>query len=217
MKQKFKFTIILLVIVIALGVLARAEYQSRQPLVFVDALDEVILTVDGRELALKDLAFYIAYQEGTIEKTAHIYNPDDTSEYWNLYTNNTFLREEGKQAVLDMAVHDEIFYQLALEEGVELSSEEEEYLANNCYDFWSDLEEEQRLALGVSKETLGESMRKIAVAEKYQYLLAQMKQKSADAYAFTGQSYEKMLEEHAYTVEEKVWEKVPFGSITVNH
>lgn len=217
MKQKFKFTIILLGIVAALGILSFREYQSRQDLVFANSLDEVVLTVDGQELTLRDMAFYIAYQEGKIEKEARIYNPEDTDEYWNLYTNGTFMREAGKQAVLDMAVHDEIFYQMAVEEGMQLSEKEEEYLANDRYDFWSDLEEEQRTELGVSEDELAESMRKIALAEKYQYLLAEMKQKNADDYAFWGQAYEKLLEEHEYTVEEKVWEKVPFGGVTVNH
>lgn len=217
MKQKFKFTIILLGIVAALGILSFREYQSRQDLVFANSLDEVVLTVDGQELTLRDMAFYIAYQEGKIEKEARIYNPEDTDEYWNLYTNSTFMREAGKQAVLDMAVHDEIFYQMAVEEGMQLSEKEEEYLANDRYDFWSDLEEEQRTELGVSEDELAESMRKIALAEKYQYLLAEMKQKNADDYAFWGQAYEKLLEEHEYTVEEKVWEKVPFGGVTVNH
>lgn len=100
---------------------------------------------------------------------------------------------------------------------MQLSEKEEEYLANDRYDFWSDLEEEQRTELGVSEDELAESMRKIALAEKYQYLLAEMKQKNADDYAFWGQAYEKLLEEHEYTVEEKVWEKVPFGGVTVNH
>lgn len=217
MKQKFKFTIILLGIVAALGILSFREYQSRQDLVFANSLDEVVLTVDGQELTLRDMAFYIAYQEGKIEKEARIYNPEDTDEYWNLYTNGTFMREAGKQAVLDMAVHDEIFYQMAVEEGMQLSEKEEEYLANDRYDFWSDLEEEQRTELGVSEDELAESMRKIALAEKYQYLLAEMKQKNADDYAFWGQAYEKLLEEHEYTVEEKVWKKVPFGGVTVNH
>lgn len=217
MKQKIKFTIILFVIAVVLGVLAFNEYQNKQDLVFADSLDKAVLMVDGQQLTLSDMAFYIAYQEGEIEKSARIYNPENTDEYWNLYTNNNFLRAAGKQAVLDMAVHDEIFYRLAVEEDVKLSEEEEEHLANDVYDFWSDLEEEQRAALGVSEEVLAESMRKIALAEKYQYLLAAMKQKSAEDYTYCGKAYEKMLEEHEYTVEEKVWERVPFGSVTVNH
>lgn len=217
MKQKLRFTFTLLVLVIFLGFVSVSEYQSRQDLVFAEAIHEVALTVDGRELTLQDMAFYIAYEEGEIEDAARIYNPEDTGEYWNLYMNHTFLREEGKQAVVEMAVHDEIFYQLAVEEGIELTEEEQEHLANDQYDFFSDLEEEQRAALGVDEEVLFASMEKIAIAEKYQYLLAAMEQKDFEAYSCTGQQYEKMLEEHSYEVEEAVWDRVRFGGVTVNH
>ena len=217
MKKKIQFTAIIVMIVVGLGFLAYREYESKQDLVFAEALDEVAVTVDGRELTLEDLAFYIAYQEQQIEKAARIYNPEDTGEYWNVYTNHTFLREEGKSTAMNMAVHDEIFYQLAEAEGLELSAEEEQYLANDLYDFWSDLEEEQRMSLGVGEDVLAESMRKIALAEKYQYLLAAMEQKKFEDYSIAGTAYEKMLGEHTYEVKEAVWDRVRFGGVTVNH
>lgn len=217
MKQKLQTTAVLLVIVILLGMISIREYDSRRDLVFAESVEEVVLTVDERELTLADMAFYIAYQEREIEQSARIYNREDTDEYWNLYTNHTFLREEGKRAVIEMAVHDEIFYQLAVEEGIELSAEEEEHLANDQYDFWSDLEEEQREALGVEQTILAESMRKLALAEKYQYLLAAMEQKEFEDYAFSGQEYLEMLEEHTYEVEEPIWDRIRFGGVTYHH
>lgn len=217
MKQKLQTTAVLLVIVILLGMISIREYDSRRDLVFAESVEEVVLTVDERELTLADMAFYIAYQEREIEQSARIYNREDTDEYWNLYTNHTFLREEGKRAVIEMAVHDEIFYQLAVEEGIELSAEEEEHLANDQYDFWSDLEEEQREALGVEQTILAESMRKLALAEKYQYLLAAMEQKEFEDYVFSGQEYLEMLEEHTYEVEESVWNRIRFGGVTYHH
>ncbi len=217
LKQKLTFTAVLLVLVVVLGVLSVREYGSRKELVFCEETDRVALTVDGRELTLGDLAFYIAHQEQTIEAEALIYNPDNTNEYWNLYTNHTFLRDAGKQAVIEMAVHDEIFYQMAVAEGIVLSGEEEAHLANDRYDFWSDLEEDGRAALGISEEELGESMRKVALAEKYQALFAQMQQKDFEEYSFTGEAYARLLEEHTYALDENVWERVPFGSVTVRH
>lgn len=217
MKQKLKITAVLLVIVILLGALSFREYESRQDLVFAEVVDETVLIVDERELTLSDIAFYIAYKEREIETSARIYNREDTDEYWNVYTNHTFLREEGKRAVIDMAVHDEIFYRLAVEEGIELSAEEKEHLANDQYDFWSDLEEEQRELLGIEKEVLDESMRKLAIAEKYQYLLATMEQKEFDDYAISGQEYLELLEEHTYEVEEAVWDRIRFGGVTYEH
>lgn len=217
MKKKLCITIILLAIMAALGFLSFREYESRRELTFTEALDETAVTVDGCNLTMRDMAFYIAYKEGEMEEMAHVYEPEDTDEYWNLYTNHTFVREEGKKAAMDMAVHDEIFYRLAVEEGMELSSEEEAHLANDLYDFWSDLEEEQRERLGVDEEVLAESMRKIALAEKYQGLLAEIEQKDYEAYSFSGAEYEEMLQEHIYEIKDSVWDRVRFGGVTVDH
>lgn len=217
MREKLRVTAVLLVLVIALGFMSVREYERRQDFVFAEVVDEVVLTVDERELTLADIAFYIAYKEREIERLARIYNRENTDEYWNIHTNHTFLREEGKCAVIDMAVHDEIFYRMAVEEGIELSEEEEEHLVNDQYDFWSDLEEEQRIALGVEEDVLCESMRKLAVAEKYQYLLATMQQKEFEDYDFGGQEYLKMLEDHSYEVKESVWDRIRFGGVTYNH
>lgn len=217
LKQKLRFIAVVLILVVVLGALAFQEQKKRQDIVFAESLEMVAVTVDERELTLRDMAFYIAHQELEMEDMARIYNAEDTGEYWNLYTNHTFLRAEAKQSVMDIAIHDEIFYQLALQEEIELTAEEEAHLANDQYDFWSDLEEEQREALGVSEEVLKESMHKLALAEKYQYLLAEMNHKTYDDYAVGGLAYEKMLLEHTYSVNESVWTKIGFGSITVDH
>lgn len=217
MRQKLSVTAVLLVLVIVLGISAVHARAQKRPLSFPESLEKVAVTVDGRELTLQELAFYIAYEEQKMEAEARVYNPKNTGEYWNLYTNHTFFREKGKQMVIDMAVHDEIFYQLAMSEEMELTADEESYLANSQYDFWSDLEEEQRQALGVGEDVLKESMRRIALAEKYQYLLAEMNQKDFEEYSVGGEAYLRMLEEHTYEVDESVWDRIRFGSITVDH
>lgn len=217
MRQKLTFTAIVIALVIMAFIVAYREQESKQKLSFPDSLELTAVTVDGKVLTLRDMAFYIAYEEGQIEQDAKVYNPDNTGEYWNLFTNHTFIRSAGKQTAMDMAVHDEIFYQLAMTEGLELTEEEETYLVNDQYDFWSDLEEEQRKRLGVSEDDVKSTMRKLALAEKYQYLLAAMNNKDFDEYSITGAAYQKLLEEHDYELDTATWDRVPFGSITVNH
>ena len=217
MKQKIHFTIALVFIVALLAVVSFGQWNARKKLVFAESLTEVAVTVDGSELTLSDMAFYIAYQENKIEETARIYNMEDTGEYWALHGGQMFLREEAKQTTIDMAIHDEIFYQMALVEGIELTEDECEHLANDQYDFWSDLEEEQQLALGVEQEVIDESMQRIALAEKYQYLFAEMNGESFEAYAVGEPAYERLLEAHDYEIEDSVWNRVDFGGITVDH
>ena len=85
----------------------------------------------------------------------------------------------AKQAALDMAVHDEIFYQMAVAEGMKLDvTERQNILENDESDFWSDLEDWQREQLGISEEELDSEMEKIALADKYQSIYARCTKKS---------------------------------------
>lgn len=217
MRQKLRFTAVLVVLVIVLGTASYREQGKRQKLLFPESLDLVVVTVDGELVTLREMAFYIAYEEGSMEDAAIIYNPDNTDEYWRLYTNHTFLREQAKQTVVDMTIHDTLFSQMAAKEGVVLSEAEEQYLANEQQDFWSDLTEEQRERLSVSEETLDETMRKMALAQKYQSILAEMEQVDYEDYSIGGMEYEKLLAQHTCELDETTWDRVPFGSITVDH
>ena len=217
MKQKVYFTVFLILILILLGVLSVRQRLRTRDIVYAESLDEVAAVVDDQELTLRDLAFYVAFEEGQMEWDARAYDIHDTGAFWRIHTNHTFLRAEGKEAAMKMAVHDTLFYQMAMEEGIVLSQEEEELLANDQYDFWSDLTEEQRESLGVEEDAVKESMRRLALAEKYQYLLAEMKGRSYEEYSFNGSAYERLLETHTYEVIGAVWDRVPFGSITVDH
>ena len=217
MRQKLRFTAVLVVLLIILGTASYREQGKRQKLSFPESLALVVVTVDGEQVTLREMAFYIAYEEGSMEDAAIIYNPDNTDEYWRLYTNHTFLREQAKQTVVDMTVHDTLFAQMAAEEGVVLSEAEEQYLANEQQDFWSDLTEEQRESLSVSEDTLDETMRKMALAQKYQSILAEMEQVDYEDYSIGGTEYEKLLAQHTCELDETTWDRVPFGSITVDH
>lgn len=217
MRQKLRFTAVLVVLLIILGTASYREQEKRQKLSFPESLDLVVVTVDGEQVTLREMAFYIAYEEGSMEDAAIIYNPDNTDEYWRLYTNHMFLREQAKQTVVDMTVHDTLFAQMAAEEGIVLSEAEEQYLANEQQDFWSDLTEEQRESLSVSEDTLDETMRKMALAQKYQSILAEMEQVDYEDYSIGGTEYEKLLAQHTCELDETTWNRVPFGSITVDH
>lgn len=217
MKGQIRFTSVLLIIVVVVGGISVRLGSQKQYLKFPEALDEVVVTVDGEELLVQDLAFYIAYEEGIVERDAFVYNPENTGQYWKIHTNGVFIRTAAKQTAIDMAIHDEIFYQMAQEDGLTLDEKEEEHLRNTQYDFWSDLEEEQRTAIAVGQDYMNQSIEKMALAEKYQSIYAMMKDKEQEEYAFDGTAYQKLLEEHEVQIHEEVWDRIHFGSITVNH
>ena len=102
-------------------------------------------------------------------------------------------------------------------EGLTLDAAEQKYLENDESDFWSDLTDWQREQLGISEEELDSEMEKIALADKYQSIYAEMNQKEYEAYNFNGEAYEALLSEHKYSVNEKVWDRVDFGSVTLDN
>ena len=202
------------------GSVGAAGYHSqvqRTDLVYAESLDEVAITVDGEELDLKELAVYVAYQEKKVQQDALIYDEEKPEKYWNAYTNQHFVRKVAENAIIDMAAHDEIFYQMAMAEGLVLDEEEEVYLANEISDFFMDLSEEQFLRLGVEVSDIENAMRKIALANKYQSILAQMKGVEYTDYDYTGAEYEILSMEHTIEENEKVWNRISVGNITVNY
>ena len=216
MKKKNQATVVLLLMAIVMGAFAWRSNNMKSSLIYNESLSKVAVTVNENDLTLTDLAFYFAYQEKSIQEQAIVYDPENTRKYWNLHTSDGFMNEIAKEAAVDMAVHDEIFYQLADAEGIDLDAEETVYFENEYYDFCADLEEEQWIALGVTEETIRESMYKVAVANKYQSILAVMEGVSYEDYNFDGAAYQELLVEHVCVEDEEVWRRIPIGRITVN-
>lgn len=200
-----------------LGLCSLIHYEHSRPLEYAGHLEDTLLTVDGQELTFADCAFYVAQEELTVEEQAAVYNYNDPQSYWNLHMNGEFVKVAAKRAALELAVHDAIFYRQAVEEGLTLTRQEEEALAARQEDFWMDLTEEQRDRLGVSREQLDESLRRAALAEKYQNRIAAENNSDYEGYSVGALPYETLLAEHEYEVNDRLWDKVPFGEVILEH
>ena len=192
--------------------------NNRAKLNYQEHLGDTAVTVDSEEITFQDLAFYILYEEGKIEEQARIYNPDYTKDYWNLHTNDTFIQLEAKEVVWGMAVHDHLFYQMAVAEGMDtLTDEEEQELEFRITDFWEDLLDIQWEKLPCSEETINEQIRLAAIAEKYQDYLAEKLGPSQAAYKYDGYYYQQIMEEHQVKTNDKLWDRLVLGDITLSH
>lgn len=211
--------IVIITILAAVFLVAIMGYQSRQYLVYSENLDQVAVTVDTQELTLEDLAFYVIYEENVVEEKALVYDSENTRSFWNIHTNQVFIRTEAQNTAMDMAVHDYLFYDQALQCGLALSEEEKEALENRRTDFWEDLYDVQKENLPVSYETLNDSMRKIALAEKYQMKISKENGTTYASYAYDGYDYENWLKENGIKVKvnKKVWDRINFGNVTLVH
>ena len=180
-KKRIWFITILILLVLLLISLFASERRGK--IVYREYLSEDILTVDGEKLQLGDLAMYIAYEELKVEDEAAAYDYYDTNKYWNLHTSGRFVKEVAKTHVIEMAVHDEIFYRQAMAEKLTLDEKEEEQLRSRQEDFWTDMTEEQQERLGVDKAEMDRQLEKAALAQKYQNQIAAENNSDFDGYS----------------------------------
>ena len=98
MEKRIRFTIILVLILIVVIAFSFQSKEKKEYLVYNEALDKTAVTVDDVSLTLKDIAFYVAYEEKTVQEQAILYNPDNPRQYWNVYTDGQFVKLTAKQA-----------------------------------------------------------------------------------------------------------------------
>lgn len=182
-----------------------------------DNLGRIVLKVDDTDYTLRELLFYIAHEEYEVEEQAKVYSPEDTNSYWNLHTNGQFIKEAAKQAALEQAIHDALFYKIATrEDSVTLTGQEKEELRMRQEDFWSDLSTQAQQRLQAEKEQLMLTMEQLALAEKAQRITAEKNGMAYEAYSIDGEAYQDLKKEHMYKSTD-VWEKLEFGNLTITH
>ena len=206
----------LLALVLLYGVYT--SYRKHTQIDYIGNLEEVAVTVDGEDLTLEDLGFYVLLQEARIEREAQIYNADSTKDFWNIHVNGIFIQAQAKKTAMNMAVHDRIFYRKASEDGVVLTSEEKQRLEDVRTDFWSDLFDVQQEKLPGTYEGINAAMRKAALAEKYQSGLAEEMETTFAGLNYDGYDYQQLLKtEHKVKINKKIWDRVVFGDVTLTH
>ena len=216
--RKLSKPIILFLSVVVIGYAFIAMHDGRSTISYQDHLSDVAVTVDGEAVTFEDLAFYILYEERIVEEEARIYNPDSTKDYWNIHTNDTFIQDEAKNAIIGMAIHDELLYELAKENGMdELTEEEEQQLEFSKTDFWEDLMDVQWDRLPTDEDTINAQILKAAIAEKYQNYLGTTQGPSIAAYKYDGYYYSLIEDEHDVDINDELWDRFVVGDITLYH
>ena len=218
-KRKDAILRLLLLILLAGAVLAAGVYtwQSRRTLDFSENLKETVFILNEEAVPLEQLGFYVAYEERVVEEQAMLYYPENTKDYWNLHVDGTFVQLKAKEVVLEMAIHDRLFYQMAKEEGMTLNAQEQKACENATMDFWMDLLDGQRENMPVSDEYIVEAIRRAALAQKYQKSLAEENGKSYDSYDWDGNEYQHLKEEQDLTVCTSLWDRIHIGDVTLRH
>lgn len=217
-RKKYVVTFVLAVIALFLAGYSYWRDSDRTKLVYKDSLEREVAKVNGEQLTLADMAFYVAYEENQVEQHALAYNADDTRKYWNLHVDGVYVRIAARNATIQMMVHDELFYQMAIAEGIELSDEEEEALLLSVQDFWYDLESEgKEKKLGIDKENIENAIRKMMYAQKMQLIYSELQGASYEDYEFYTDTYEAFEKTQDVKINKNVLKRIRFGDVTLEH
>ena len=183
---------------------------------FKEHLDDTVLELDGRKIPLRELAFYVAYEEQLIQEQALVYDASNPNAYWNTHINGHFMRVQARDEAMNQAIHDFIFYEMAQALCMELDQDEIDYATGRSEDFWMDLGAYGQEHLGITEEELTEDLLRMALAQKYQQLYAAMQNVSEEDCNSDGAAYEAVLGEHTYKVRDRLWEGVSMGHVTLD-
>ena len=216
--KRLVVTVVLVILVLLMGGYAYYRNSLRSMLEYSKSLDRVAISVNGTDRTLREVAFYVAYEEMEVEEQARIYDAADTQKYWNLHIDGVFVNVAARNASAQMAVHDEVFYQKAVEAGEELTEEEREALENKVADFWNDLSDyDGETRMGITYEDVYATMERIALAQRYQSIYAKLQNREYEDYDFSGESYQELLEENDYSIKTDIWKRIDFGNVILSH
>lgn len=211
--------VVLLLLAVGLYRFGSWKGSQRDVIVYTEHLDEPAVTVDGKERTLRDLSYYVGLQEMEGQKQALRMDEKHPRSYWNtLVKKGRSIKESTREQTIQMAVHDEIFYQMAVKEKTVLSEEEEKALLDHETDFWEDLQEYKGPeSLGIDRKQLHSIMERVALAQRYQTLYALSKGADYKDYEYNREGYQEILKNHEYQINHKVWNRIDFANIVVDN
>ncbi len=205
---------VILLVTALVGV--HAFYSSQKSRFAVEEhLQDTIIEVDGQPVTLQDMAFWILDTETTVQEQAVQYDPGEPERYWRARVNRRFVNQMVKEGIVNTVIHDEIFYQMAVRDGVVLTPEQMAVVEDKAELYYLELTDQQKATLQISEEDIRRAMEKIGTAEKYaEYFCIERNCQPEDA-AVSGEAYERELSHHDYKLYRDVWNKVKVGTLTI--
>ena len=216
--KKFRVLWLLVLGFAVLLFFANEARMEKEKIVYNEALEEVLATVQGEDFTLRDFAVYVAHQEAEVQQQALAYDMNNTKKYWNVRTDMGFISHVARNEAMSMAIHDTLFYQLYQELDMELSEDELVIIQNDADDFWQDLvDEEKDKRLGITKEDVYNTMYKIACSQKAQMVYAGICAVKYEDLDYASEEFLSFLSDYEYKVNDKILNRLDFGSITLVH
>ena len=122
-------------------------------------------------LTLREFGYYVYQIEGYTQEQALVYNPDNPAEWWNTHfssgPDSQFVCDYAKDVAVNLCIADEIFYEEAKKQGLELNEDGDEKVKTDTQEMINkaDLDIRKKLAdsqISVNDETMNQIKANIA-------------------------------------------------------
>ncbi len=218
--------IIIFVLVFCILITAYSIYNQMMAFSYETALEEPVVTVGETVVTLKEISYYVIEVENTGDAFAKVYNPDNPIEYWGLYMNEKtsagYVSDLARIAALDYCIRDNIYYLEARRAGVELTAEEQEGVHADAEAYYAQMTDRQREVTQLTSKDLELILEKVTLTQKYMVQLSSQEEDVSVLEAVTlhydvgGDYYENLKASYAVKVNERIWEQVRPGHVTIN-
>lgn len=228
MSKGNKKTIIIIIIVAVCIVAIGQLYGILTTFHYEDHLDDTVLTIDSTQITLREFGYYIYDTEAFVQKQAIQYDSENPTHWWNTHfaagEDSTFICDYAKVTAINSCVCDEIYYQLAMQNGITLTETEKAYAADEANQIQEQMNDYQLGVTGLNSDIILEYRSKQALATKYAQTLLQTVDFSAyeddpnTLLSGNGDYFQDViLPEYTVTENDKVLDNITLGKITVNY
>ncbi|WP_455716725.1 peptidylprolyl isomerase [Anaerosporobacter sp.] len=130
--------------------------------------DDVALTVDGENITMENMLYYIYSYESQIDYMDQMYKYYFNTGYWDMEVEEgKTIRQDAKDQAMDTAIHYEVLYREALKKDYSLTEDEIKTIEENSASIIQQMTKEQLALTGFTEEAITETQKKWAITDKY--------------------------------------------------
>lgn len=225
-KNSVKILLVCVGILLLFCVLS-AVYRRSRLFKYEDHLNDVVLSVDQRDVTLREFGYYIFSLEDYVNRQAITYDHSNPHNYWNIRfragLDSQFLSLMAKDKAYEVCICDMIYEKMALDAGYSLNGEEEQKALEKANEIYREMSKEQRKMLGINQELVEDiQKKKVLIAKFAKDYVKEINFEGYHGYreelVSAGGAYyeEHILPEHKVVVDEDIKEALTFGRITIN-
>lgn len=211
---------ILLVLVAVCGkILTRFDYK--------DHFDDIVISVDGENIALREFGYYIFQVEAFVQRQALSYDPENPKLWWNTHfsagLDSQFVCDYAKKVAVNTCICDQIYYAEATHSDFVLDEASNARINNESKEIFESMTSSQLAATGLTQEDIIKMHRKHVIASEYAESLATKldfhgyNKEPRELLNWDGEYYEEeILPMHEIGRNDNILDNITLGKITVN-